>query len=382
VKNNISRCQKTDRKVTLMVVLYPLEGYGAQFSVLQLLSGLDRSAFDISIAVRRAQGAALPSIPAEIEIIDINAERGISFFKKLAGLLKTRKPDLIWSAMYFNNIITQLAVMLTGKNSRVILSEHMNLTEELKQTGGLRARMFKYLMRLCYPRADAVIAVSRGLAHNVAAELGVPPARISAIYNAVDLAKVCLKSKEDTPKVFWDGVPTFVTVGRLHGQKDYPALIKAVALAKEPLRLLIIGEGYLRNELIELCRELGVEKCVDFLGYQENPYKFMARARALVLSSHFEGFGRVIVEAMACGRPVIATDCAYGPAEIISDGVNGLLVPVDDSAALARAMETLAADSGLAEQMGIAARRRSADFSVGNAAANYTELFLSLSGPL
>lgn len=371
-------CPGTNSKLSLMVVLDALEGAGSQFSVLQLLSGLDRNIFSICLVVRKARGAALSDVPGDLEVVELGTTKGYRALIKLVKLLQARQPDLVWSALYFNNIITAAAKGLARCNCKVVLSEHSSLTEELDPGRRPKAILFKPLMKYLYPGADRIIAVSNGVAQSIAIELNIQPAKITTIYNAVDIESVRTKATQAVPEIFWHGDPVFVAVGRLHEQKDYPTLIRAVALLSRPVKILIIGEGPLKQELLVMCRELGVEKQIEFVGYKKNPFKYMARARALVLSSQYEGFGRVIVEAMACGRPVISTRCPEGPGEIIIDGENGLLVPVGDSVALAAAMDQLADDHELAQRLGAAAYTRASDYSVEIAASKYTDLFLGL----
>ncbi len=365
-------------KYSLSVVLSPLVGDGAQFSVLQLLSRLDRNVFSISLIVRKAEGSALPAVPEHVEIIDLNAKRYFQALPRLASVLKARRPDLVWSVMYFNNIVTAAARAMAGIEFKLIFSEHIHLTEEFRRIGGGKAFFLKALMRQLYRKADLLVGVSQGVAGNLADELNLPPVKIRAIYNGVDLDNVRVEAKKNTPEVQWDDIPTFVAVGRLHEQKDYPTLIKAVVRVRKPVRVLILGEGQIKDELTALCQKMGVCDQIKFLGYQENPFRFMARAKALVLSSRFEGFGRVLVEAMACGRPVISTNCPEGPGEIVNHGKNGLLVPVGDSSALAEAIELIGYNDDLSNRLGNAAYQRAEDFSLDIAAKSYTEMFLSL----
>jgi glycosyltransferase involved in cell wall biosynthesis len=139
--------------------------------------------------------------------------------------------------------------------------------------------------------------------------------------------------------------PVFVTAGRLVGQKDHATMLRALALYRRhaPGRLLLLGAGPLMNDLRALAGELGIADAVDFLGFRNNPLPYFQRANAFLLSSQSEGFGNVLVEAMACGTPVISTDCPHGPHEILDNGAYGALVPMHDPAALAVAMGELPA---------------------------------------
>jgi glycosyltransferase involved in cell wall biosynthesis len=164
-------------------------------------------------------------------------------------------------------------------------------------------------------------------------------------------------------------------------QKGFSHLIDAFVLLRKviPAHLWIIGEGELRQELEAKVACLGLGNCVRLLGFQSNPYKFMAAADVFALSSLWEGFGNVIVEAMACGVPVVASDCLHGPAEIITNGVNGLLVPPSDDQALSRAMLRVLTDQALRERLSANGRARAEDFQARTIASAYERLFLSLS---
>ena len=185
-----------------------------------------------------------------------------------------------------------------------------------------------------------------------------------------------LKVREapDHPWCRESGPPLIVSIGRLHRQKDFPTLFTAFArlLEHRPARLLVLGKGPQLSELSKLAGELGISRHVDFPGFVDNPYAFLARARLFVQSSRHEGFGNVLVEAMACGCPVVATDCPSGPSEILENGRWGQLVPVGDPAALAEAM----ARAMDAPPRRDALRDRASFFSVERAVSRYEELLL------
>jgi glycosyltransferase involved in cell wall biosynthesis len=179
---------------------------------------------------------------------------------------------------------------------------------------------------------------------------------------------------------FSEPTPVIVSVGRLSKEKGYPYLLQAVAriLPQRQVRLVIVGEGPQRAELESLARELGIAESVDLIGYRENPFKYLARAQLFVLSSLWEGLPGVLVEAMACGAPVVATDCRSGPSEIITNDAEGLLVPTADVEALAEAMLKVLSDATLADRMQGAGRARAQDFHVTKIAREYEQFFLEI----
>ena len=185
---------------------------------------------------------------------------------------------------------------------------------------------------------------------------------------------------EETPHHLWfpsAGSPIFISAGRLTRQKDFPTLLKAFQIVKAQLpnaKLVILGDGEDRNELEKLAQELENQNSVDLPGFVKNPFAMIARADAFILSSRWEGFGNVIVEALACGTPVISTDCPSGPAEILGNGAYGTLVPVGDAQSLAQAMLREIAVPTPRNKL----RDRANDFSIEKIVPEYLEAFHSI----
>ena len=218
------------------------------------------------------------------------------------------------------------------------------------------------------------IGVSHGISANVAAAAGIPRDSVTTIYNPVVTPGIDAKVSRppDHPWLRDGGVPVVLGAGRMTNQKDFPTLIRAFArlVRQRPARLIILGEGPLRQELEGLAQDLGIDDRVSFPGWVDNPFALMSRASLFVLSSIHEGLPTVLVEAMACGCPCVSTDCPSGPAEILEDGRYGPLVPVDDEAALAEAMGKVLDEPPDAKVL----RQRAADFSPERAADAYERL--------
>ena len=230
--------------------------------------------------------------------------------------------------------------------------------------------------RRSYPHADAAVGVSLGVSSELARYSGLSRDRIHTVYNPVvpaDLPRL-VREMPAHPWLREPGPPLVVSAGRLHRQKDFPSLLDAFAqlLALRPARLIVLGEGPQQSQLLKLAHELGISEHVDFPGFVENPYAYMARARLFVLSSRHEGLPTVLIEAMACGCPVVSTDCPFGPDEILEGGRWGELVPVDDPPALTGAM----ARAMNASPRKDALRKRADFFSLASAVARYEELLL------
>jgi glycosyltransferase involved in cell wall biosynthesis len=245
------------------------------------------------------------------------------------------------------------------------------ITQLSLPTLNVRARFRLWQARIFYPRADAIIANCNGVADDVARLTGLSREHITTIYDPVvtpDLQEK-MRAALDHPWFAPGSPPVLLAVGRLTAQKDFPTLLRAFARVRRvrPARLVILGEGRERTRLEALVRELGVAADVALPGFVINPLPYMKRAAALVLSSVYEGLPCVLIEAMACGCPVVSTDCPSGPAEILERGRYGALVPVGDVEAMAKAIHAALDGSHDAERL----KTRAAEFSLERAAERY-----------
>jgi glycosyltransferase involved in cell wall biosynthesis len=223
-----------------------------------------------------------------------------------------------------------------------VVVEQNTLSEAARNGKSRRDRMMPRLVARFYPWADYVVGVSAGVTEDLVRLADLRPERVRVISNPIVTADIREKARAplDHPW-FSDGGSVFVAAGRLRPQKDFSTLLHAFARvrARRPARLLILGEGPERTHLEDLARQLDVAGDVSLPGAASNPYAYMARATAFVLSSRWEGLPTALIEALSCGVPVIATDCPSGPREILANGRHGELVPVGDAQALAVAME-------------------------------------------
>ena len=198
--------------------------------------------------------------------------------------------------------------------------------------------------RRLYPRADAIVAVSNGVADDLAQTLGLARTRITTIYNPVDTAALRQRAAEPVEHPWFAATepPVILAVGRLVREKNFGALIEAFAALLQrhdsDARLVIVGEGEERGALQARIGVLGLTDRIHLAGWRDNPYALMSASAMLVVSSLFEGLGMVLIEAMACSCAVVSVDCPSGPAEILADGCYGQLVPMHDINTLAEAM--------------------------------------------
>jgi glycosyltransferase involved in cell wall biosynthesis len=379
-------------KIRLMIVIHSLQGGGAERVLVNLLKGLNRAEFSITLVLY--EGICSYPLPEDVHlrVLGIPAGRnlislGAGFLRKilaLAGLIRRQRPDIVFSLLSSTNAAAILAAMISGTRTRVLVSEHtcpsVNLANE--RFGSITARVIAFL----YPRADGIIAVSRGIRDDLIQNFGVRGDLISVIYNPFDLDEIRRLGSEGVDHPWFSptgrqpgrqDVPLIVSAGRLTKQKGYPFLLEAFAIARRsvPCRLVILGEGGDRASLEKLAIDLGIASDVSFAGFLKNPFPYMAGATVFTLSSLYEGFGNVLVEAMALGVPVISTSCPSGPDEIILEGSSGMLVPPGDTGALAAAILKVLSDSRLRAVLSAGGRERAWSFAVSRISEEYSRLF-------
>jgi glycosyltransferase involved in cell wall biosynthesis len=363
-------------KKMLMFVIPSLVGGGAEQVLVNLIGGLSKDKYEISIVLFENKGEFLPDVPYWVQIHDLRKTSRLSFFCmvfRLRALLKRLGPDTVECYMPYANLVTALAWRLAGGRARLVMSVHNHLTSELKRDRQVWLKRFLYRTTLNW--ADAIICVSRGIGSDLSANHGIKAEKIRVIYNPFDLDNIDRLKNEPLDIIGLAGY--VVAVGRLTRQKGYPYLLEAYSLIHKEVKegLVILGQGEDEEMLKELAHNLGIESRVSFVGFQTNPYKFLRNASLFVSSSLLEGFGNVIVEAMACGVPVICTDCPFGPAEIVTNGEDGILVAPSDEYTLSRAMLKVLKDDELRRKFAILGRRRAETFRKEEIIPQYEEMF-------
>jgi glycosyltransferase involved in cell wall biosynthesis len=346
---------------------------GADRVTLTLLQHLDRTRYSPSLALVARKGALIDEVPTDVEVIDLGASRLATAVLPLSRLIATRSPDVVFCTASSANVIAVAAHALARSRARLVLSERSTL----KRSDRTAARNFFELRAkaVAYQRADAITAVSDGVAADLVQLLGVSPQRIVTVYNpVVDEATARRASEPVDHRFFAEDVPVLIAVGRLVAIKDYPTLLRAFALIRQqlPVKLLILGQGEARSSLEQLTRELQLAAEVDFLGFDRNPLKYLARAHLLLQASRAEGLPGTLIQSLAVGTPVVATDCDHGPREVIRHrGDGGILVPVGNAQALADAALLLLRDHALRDELATVGRRSSQRFSLASSLRHY-----------
>lgn len=356
----------------IIFFLPTLHGGGAERITINLIKGMLKRDIPLELVVASAEGSYLHQIPKSVSVVNLAVGRVIKAILPLSHYLQQNRPSALVSHMSHANVVAVLAKKLTRTKTRLILVEHNTLS--VNKSNLIRARFIPPLMKWLYPSVDAIVGVSKGVAEDLEFQLGLAEQKVNVIYNPVVDEQLIAKAKTplDHPWFEKGHLPVFLAVGRLTTQKDFSTLIKAFALLRKHrlARLIILGEGELRTELEAMVNMLGIAEDISLPGFVENPYAYMYNANAFILSSRWEGLPTVLIEAMACGCPVVATDCPSGPKEILDAGKYGALVPVGDEIALSAAMSNVLDNSVNTDLL----VQRTMDFSVEQATSKYLAL--------
>lgn len=358
-------------------VIPTLTSGGAERVAVTVLSALDARHERVLYLFSGKDGVYFDRVDPAVRVVIAEHTSWLGRMWELSRFLRGFRPDVVMP--FLSYFIAAVAVRVAGVSARVVFNQGTPTTGFLADADfgwrrPWRRRVFAIVTRYFYARADAVVATSAGVADDLVANYQVPRSKIRILHNPVDLETIADASREELPAV-GGGQPVVVAAGRLAWVKNYPLLIAAVAelAATTPVQAWILGEGPERQQLESLARERGIAPLVTFLGFQANPWRFMARADVFVLTSAYEGFGNVLIEAMACGTPVVATR-SPGTTEIIDHGVNGLLVE-HDAGAVAAAIASLLVDTSLRGRVTARARDDVRQYAVPVVAGKYERLF-------
>lgn len=316
--------------------------------MVNLSAAIARTGTPVDLVLVRREGPYLSDVPASVRIVELGTERVVRSVPALARYLRAERPVALLSTLVHVNVAAILAGKLARSGTRIVVREANHVSEARHADRRRLERLAYRIMPLAYRGADLHVAVSEGVGADLERVCKMPPDSVHVIRNPVVTPELLDRARQsiDHPWLVPGSPPVVLGIGRLSEQKDFPTLIRAFAHVRTRMaaRLIILGEGAGRASLEALIRELGLESDVALPGFVDNPYAWLTRASSFVLSSRFEGSPNVLVEAMACGTPVIATDCPSGPREILADGEFGTLVEIGDwrgmADAIARALST------------------------------------------
>ena len=392
----------------IAVLLPSLEGGGAERSMLNLTRGFLARDRRVDLVLCKAKGAYLGEVPQDATLVALRALPGllarlsaalqqrqdlsallrpvllakknapeVSRVHALEQYLEQHEPDVVLSALPYCNLAALWAKRNCHSPIPVVVSERNVMSTYCAAPSNQRKWRWRYLpelIRRTYPEADAVVTVSAQVADDLRTGVKLRHENIHTIHNPVvdDALRRQAQEPLDHPWFTPGSAPVILGAGRLSEQKDFATLMRAFAnvRATREAKLVLLGEGRLRGDLEQLAKALGIENDVDMPGFVDNPFRYMARASLFVLPSEYEGLPGVLIQALACGCPVISTDCPGGSREILADGEYGTLVEVGDAQGMARAIVT-ELDQPRAREILL---RRAEEFSVERAVNSYLAL--------
>jgi glycosyltransferase involved in cell wall biosynthesis len=323
--------------VRVALLLPELAGGGAERVLLEVAHGLVERDIEVDIVLVRPGGALRHAVPDAARVVDLHVARTLFAGRRLRRYFVRERPEVVISALTPTNVVNVVVTRLVRPRVRTIVTQH-NMTAAHSTTkadrAGLRAA------RWFFPRADRIVAVSEGVAADLVDRLGMDADNVAVIHNPVISGRLFADAGAplEHPWLAHKQGRVLLAVGRLTAQKDFATLLRAVALLPPDHRLVVLGEGELRDDLSDLADRLGIRERVDFPGFTANPYPSFARADVVVLSSRHEGLPTVLIEALPFDCGIVSTDCPSGPREILDQGRWGRLVPCGDPVALADAI--------------------------------------------
>ncbi len=351
-----------------------MRGGGAERAMLTLATEFAKREICVDLVLVKAEGEYLDMVPDGVRVFDLDSHRTYAAVPKFLRYVRRERPPTLLSTLLTTDLAALFGKLVHRKRLRVVVRQ-ATMFSDMFDVERFKTRQFMRLARLLMPAADAIVAVSEGAAADLRGQVPRAADKITTIYNPVVSADIEEQAAEAVEHPwFGDGEPVVLAAGRMSAEKDYPTLLRAFAevARSRAARLVILGQGPDRESLLELAARLGIEDRFDLPGFDVNPFRYMARASVFVLSSRYEGFPNVLAQAMACGAPVVSTDCRSGPSEMLEGGKWGRLVPVGDWRAMARAIEATLDDPMPAEAL----RARASVYSVEASVERYLEVLL------
>ncbi|PQJ97014.1 glycosyltransferase [Chromatium okenii] len=334
--------------MNIAILISDFESGGVERSLTHLATGLTHCGFQVDYLVGNPTHSYLQNLDARVQVYSVTENRAAS----LSAYLRAQRPAILLTAKLTDDLLAvALRTQLQLNHLRLVTIVGTVLSASVAESSfnPLRNWLKRQRIRKTYQQLDAMVAVSHGVAEDLRQQFGLhtPPIRVLA--NPIISADLMTLATQPCvhPWLQPNAPPVVLAIGGLRRVKDFPTLLAAFAqlIQQVDARLIILGEGRQRAKLERLAARLGITAQLALPGFVANPFPWLARARVLALSSRREGFGNVLIEALALGTPVVATDCPTGPREALGNGRWGKLVPVGDAAALANALHDSLRDS-------------------------------------
>lgn len=329
--------------MNIAIILPNLCGGGAERLHVHLANDWFSRGYSVEFILMQKRGELIPLLQSGISVIDLGVENIRSAIFPLLVYLKKSRHDVLLAAMWPLTSAVFFSWVLSGRIGRLIISDHELLSCSYLGQSRVHPAYLKNLIKFTYPFVDGIVAVSAGVKNDLCKLGNLKSNKVKVIYNPAATGISSLPESQEISDALWgkDVGYHILAVGRLSVEKDYKTMIKAFYLLQKNIsaKLVILGDGPAKDEIISFIKQHELQGYVDLPGFVTDPYPWFKSADLFVLSSLWEGFGNVIVEALECGVPVVSTDCPSGPAEILENGRYGQLVPVGNSVAMAVAIE-------------------------------------------
>ncbi|WP_461611069.1 glycosyltransferase [Cytobacillus kochii] len=359
-------------KKKIAFVIPSLRVGGSERVVVNIVKKINREKYQIRLIVIDYNGPFKKEIPNDVEIINLGRKRlrdsVVAIFKEILKF----KPDYVFSTLGYLNFLLILLIKVLKLNTKIVVRESSTPSKYINNFSPLKKKLYSNLYKSLYPMADIIVAQCNSMQEDLVSNFNIEKNKVVTVYNPIDIESIKYKMKQKKP--FDNKNINIVAVGRLVYAKGYDILLNSINLLSEKypnIKLHILGDGPLKGDLIQLAKELNLDKKVNFLGFIENPYPYIGSADLYVLSSRWEGFPNTLLEAIACGTNVVATNCKSGPEEIIGDNNFGYLAKSEDPNSLYEVM-----DKALNEKK--ENQKRAEDFSINKIIKQYESLLDSL----
>lgn len=325
------------KKIKVLFLSPSMRSGGAERVISNIVKYIDKERFFPVLGLLTKEGPILRELPDSVEIVELGAGRVRYALRKLVTLAHEIRPDIIFSILGQLNLTTMLIRPLISKRIKFIARETNIPSKNIRQSNF--PALFPILYRILYPKFDRVICQSSDMMYDLAVNFGVPLKKAVVINNPVDMSEINRKAN-DNSVLLPQGRFNILAAGKFKYQKGFDLLLRSMCYLKnDGSHLTILGQGPEKRNLIRFAQHLDIEKQVTFVGSVENPYPYMKQADVFALSSRFEGFPNVALEAMSLGKPLVAFQCPGGINEIIKDGINGWKIDVGDTEAFAKTLQ-------------------------------------------
>lgn len=364
--------------VDLAFFLPNLEAGGAERAIVALANSIANLDVTVDLVLADAVGPYLAEVSSAVRIVKLCSKAKVSVIARLVRYLTDHHPRVVMSCLDLSNIQLIVAARLARFKGRTVIGQRATIAPVYAHYGTLHRLAYSFAIRAAYPRADFVICNSHAAAAEVRAIIGMHTARVIALHNSVDAERINRLADEPLGDYWFlnNCTPLILSVGSVTSIKDRTTLVRAFAIvrARRDVRLAIVGahpETAERHKIETLVAELGLTEHVRLAGFEANPFKWMRRAALLVSSSITEGCPNQLLEGLALGVPIVATDCPGDTAELLQYGKWGRLVPVADPQRMAEAILATLDDAGLPD-----GRLRAADFAPAKVTSAYLNVLL------